>query len=144
MLSQFFSPAHLPWTLAVLAMFGLTARRGGADERLAAYTVVIAWLLTKLLYRYQGGQTEWGILAVDLGAMAVFVQIALRSQRHWPMFAAGFHLLSLVTHLARTVDPTVGGWAYITAQIIWGYLLVFSIGYGAWTAPKRSAVTGPT
>lgn len=114
----------------------ITVWRGGREERVATNTVVICWLLTKLVGRYQGAQTEWGVLAVDAGALAVLGWLALRSRRYWPMFAAGFHLLAVVTHFARTVDPKVGGWAYLTAGIIWGYLLLIAIGYGAWTAPR--------
>ncbi|MGA0606036.1 hypothetical protein ACO2Q0_08545 [Phenylobacterium sp. VNQ135] len=136
MFSQFFSLAHLPWTLATLAMFAVAMCRGGPDERLAANTVLIGWLLSKIMFRYQGLETEWGVLVVDIGALAVFVWIALRSARYWPLFAAGFHLLSVVTHIARMVDPTVGGWAYLTAGIIWGYLLLATIAYGAWTSPR--------
>ena len=138
MFSQFFAPAHLPWTLATVAMFALAMRRGGPDERLAANAVLIGWLLTKLVSRYQGHQPEWGVLLVDAGALAVFIWVALRSPRYWPLFAAGFHLLSVVTHLARVVDPTVGGWAYLTAGLIWGYLLLATIAYGAWTAPQKA------
>jgi len=138
LLSQFISPAHLPWTLTVIAVMAVTIWRGGPEERLAANSLLIGWLLTKLVYRYQGGQTEWGILAVDVGLLAVLLWIALRSTRYWPMFAASFHLLAVVTHIAKTADPTVGGWAYITAAIIWSYLLAFAIGYGAWTAPMNA------
>jgi hypothetical protein len=35
--------------------------------------------------------------------------------------------------MARLSDNSVSGWAYITAEIIWGYLLAFSIGAGAWS-----------
>lgn len=138
MLSQFISPAHLPWTLTVLALIAVALWRGGRQERLAANGLVVGWLLSKLLYRYQGGQTEWGILAVDVGLFALLVWIALRSARHWPLFAAGFQLLGVITHLAISVDTRVHGWAYITASIIWSYLLAFAIGYGAWTAPARA------
>jgi hypothetical protein len=63
--------------------------------------------------------------------------IAFKSGRYWPLFATGFHLLAIITHFARAADPTFGGWAYMTAEIIWGYLVALTIGYGAWTAPNR-------
>ena len=44
-------------------------------------------------------------------------------------------MLVVVTHLGRAVDPTVSGWAYLTAGLIWAYLVLFSIAFGAWTAP---------
>jgi hypothetical protein len=65
--------------------------------------------------------------------------IALRSDRHWPMFAAGFALLLLLTHLASAADPTIGGWAYLTAGLIFSYLILAAIAYGAITAPRRYA-----
>ena len=78
-------------------------------------------------------------MAVDLAALGGFIWIALKSDRHWPIFAAAFHLLAIVTHLARTADPTVLRYAYFSAQILWGYFLAFAIGYGAWTAPAFQA-----
>lgn len=118
--------------------------RGGRDERLAGNSVLIAWLLTKLVSRYQGLETEWGVLVVDLGLLAVLLWLALRSRRHWPLFAAGFHLLAVITHIARMVDPTVGGWAYLTANIMWANLVLVAIAYGAWTAPRRGQANAPT
>ncbi len=118
----------------MLLVVGVAVWRGGLWERKAANAMLVAWLFTKLVYRYQGQQTEWGILAVDVGLLALLVWIALRSDRFWPIFAAAFHLLALVTHGARMIDPKVLGWAYITAGIIWSYLAVAAVGYGAWTA----------
>ena len=74
---------------------------------------------------------------MDLAFLGLISWTALKSSRYWPLFAAGIHLLAVITHVARALDPTLGGWAYITAGIIWGYLLAFIIGYGAWTAPNR-------
>jgi len=127
----------------MLALVALVAWRGGREEKFACNALVVAWLLSKLLHKYKGLQPEWGILVVDIGLMGVLLWLALRSRRHWPLFAAGFHLLAVVTHVARMADPTVGGWAYLTAAIIWGYLVVFSVAYGAWTAPRRGQANAP-
>ena len=124
----------LVWALTVMAVCGIAMLRGGRYERLAAGVMLAAWALTMVVYRAGFRETEWGILVVDLAALAAFVWIALNSSRYWPLLAAGFHLLAIVTHLARTVDQQVGAWAYLTAEILWGYLLAFAIGYGAWTA----------
>jgi hypothetical protein len=92
------------------------------------------------VYRTGFRETEWGIFAVDAALLALLCWIALRSPRYWPLLAAGFHLLAVVTHLAKSVDRQVGAWAYITAEIIWGYLLALTIGYAAWTAPRQLAL----
>ena len=128
----------------MVGTFGFAMWRGGREERLAGNAVLIAWLLTKLVSRYQGHQTEWGVLLVDCGLLAVFGWLAMTSRRYWPIFAAGFHLLALLTQLARMIDPTVGGWAYLTANIMWANLVLLSIVYAAWTAPRRGQASAPT
>jgi hypothetical protein len=144
-----FSRVHYPeirtavWAATLVAVVVLAFTRGGRSERWAASALFAGWLTTLLVYRYRTGGTEWGVLSVDLALLLVLVWIALRSRRFWPMFAAGFHLLAVVTHVARTVDIHVNHWAYITAEIIWGYLLAFAIGYGAWTAPRHALSGAP-
>ncbi|MCR5878058.1 hypothetical protein [Phenylobacterium sp. J367] len=125
------------WAATVVGVCALALWRGGPDEKLAAGGLLVGWTLTRTVYQFKGEQTEWGIAGVDLALLALLVYIALRSRRYWPLFAAGFHLLAVVTHLARGLDPRVGGWAYITAEIIWGYLLAITIGLGAWKARER-------
>lgn len=122
------------WAATVLLVCALAVWRGRRDEQLAAGIMLAAWAVTMVVYRSGFQQMEWGILLVDVGALGGFVWIALRSDRFWPLFGAGFHLLAVITHVARLADPGVGGWAYITAEIVWGYMLALAIGYGAWTA----------
>jgi hypothetical protein len=126
----------LVWAATVIAVCAVAAWRGRRDEQLAAGVMLAAWALSMLLDRAKFQDIEWGILAVDIAALCGFIWIALLSRRYWPMFAAGFHLLAVVTHVARLADPAVGGWAYITGEIIWGYLLAIAIGYGALSAPR--------
>lgn len=129
------------WAATVLAVCAVSARRGGPDDRLAAGGLLAGWAMTMLVYRSQFREPEWGILIVDAALLGLLVWIALRSTHYWPIFAAAFHLLAVVTHVARVVDHGVGAWAYITAEIFWGYLLAFSIAYGAWNAQRYRAAT---
>lgn len=100
--------------------------------------VVVNWIVSYNLYHRSEG-AQYGILAADTALFLVFLWPALKSGRHWPLFNAGFGLLLLVTHLGKLVDPTITGWAYITAELIWSYMILIAIGYGAWTAPRRYA-----
>src|ERR1700712_4461788 len=99
------------WTVVFLTVCGAALWRGGADERAAAIAMLIAWLVTVVVYGRQGGTPEGGMLGVDCVLLIVLMAIALQSDRYWPMFAAGFHLLSVVVHLARMADRTIGAWA---------------------------------
>ena len=130
------------WALTVLMVCAVALWRGGRDERLAAGIMLAAWALSMLVDRTGFAEMEWGIMGIDIAALAGFTWIALRSPRYWPLFAAGFHLLAIVTHVARQVDPTVGGYAYFTAEILWGYFLAFAIGYGALTSRGDQLETG--
>ncbi|MBW8813771.1 MAG: hypothetical protein JF588_10130 [Caulobacterales bacterium] len=114
--------------------------RGRDEERLATAAILADWALAIFVYR-ASQETQWGILMIDCAQCAVFLWIALRSPRYWPLPLAAFGLLELLTHLAHAADTTVSGWAYITAEMIWSYLLLFTVGYASWTAPRYAEST---
>ena len=130
------------WPVALSIVCALAVWRGHDEERLAAAAVLANWALSMVVYRARSEETQWAVLVVDAGLFAIFLWIAMRSRRFWPLFAAGFELLSLVTHGAHALDAGVSGWAYLTATRIWSYLILIAIGYGAWTAPRRYAEIG--
>lgn len=114
---------------------GLAVWRGRDDERLAAAGTLANWAITLVVFRQRSDETQWAVMVVDVALLALLIWLALRSRRYWPLFAAAFALLTVVTHLAHALDTGVTGWAYLTAVLIWGYLGLISIGYGALTAP---------
>lgn len=135
------------WPSAVLGAGVLAMWRGREHERIVAMAVLANWAITMVVYRAASEGTQWGILLVDLVQLGVFVWIALTSRRYWPLFVAGFGLLQVLTHGAKALDTGISAWAYITAGIIWSYLIVFTIAYASWTAPRRYAeieALGPT
>ena len=122
-----------------MTVCAVAAWRGRDDERLAAGGLLANWALTILVAKAGSGATttRWEVFGFDAALLVLYLWLALRSRRHWPLFATGFQVLVVVTHLGRAVDPKVSGWAYITAGLIWAYLVLFTIGYGAWTAPRH-------
>lgn len=123
----------------LLAVCGLAVWRGRDDERLAAGGYLAAWALTVVVFKDRSRDIQWAVMIIDACLMILFLVLAMRSRRYWPLFAAGFQLLAIATHAARALDAGISGWAYLTAGLVWGYLSVFAIGYGAWTAPRRYA-----
>jgi hypothetical protein len=117
----------------------LAAWRGRDDERLAAGALLANWALSMVVFKSHSEETQWAVSLVDGGLTVLYFWIALRSRRYWPLFAAGFQLLVMVTHLGHAVDSRVTGWAYLTAQLLWAYLVMLAIGYGSLTAPQRYA-----
>ena len=131
------------WPTALLSVCALAVWRGRNEERLAAGGYLAAWALSLVVFQARSEETQWGVLVVDAGLLGLFVWLAMRGRRYWPLFAAGFQLLAVVTHIARALDSAVSGWAYLTAGIVWGYLVLIAIGYGAWTANRDEAVSEP-
>jgi len=128
------------WPSAMMSVCGVTLWRGGDEERLAAGCNLAAWALSMAVFKARSEETQWAVLAVDAAMLAVLLWLALRTKRHWPLFAAGFQLLAVFTHVAHAIDAGVSGWAYLTALIVWSYLLLLAIGYGAWTAPRYAGI----
>ena len=131
------------WPAALMIVCGLAFWRGHDDERLAAAATLANWAITLVVFRSRSDDTQWAVMAVDSALLVLMVWLALRSNRYWPLFSAGFALLTVVTHIAHALDTGVSGWAYLTAILIWSYLSLFTIGYGAWTAPYVRAAGVP-
>ena len=131
MIRNYGIPASL-YPASLLVVCAVALWRGGKYERLAAFGLLAAWMLTFVAYRTFAAKSEPPILVVDLVLLALLVWIALKSPAYWPLLAAGFHLLAILTHVAKDLDRALGPWVYLSAQIIWGYLLAMAIGVGAW------------
>jgi hypothetical protein len=119
--------------------------RGRSDERIAATTCVVATvasfaLLTEL--RFSG--VEFGVLAVDLATLAVFVAVALRSERFWPLWVSGLQLTSSVTHLLKLLQPSLMPFAYAAAEAIWSYPILIILVVGTWRARRYERFSGPS
>lgn len=127
----------------MLGVCAVAAWRGRDDERLAAGGYLANWALTLVVFKDRSVDTQWGVLVVDLALLVLYLWLAMRSRRYWPLLATGFHLLAVITHVARAMDPAVGGWAYLTAELIWSYMVIGTIGYGAWTAPRWYQANAP-
>ena len=124
--------------------------KGGREEQLAAGGLLLGFALTVALRDGSWGGIQWSAFVADVCLLVLLTAIALRTERYWPVAAAAFQLLGVVTHLARMVDPGVMAWAYATAQVIWSQLLVAAIGVGAfntWRAGHppvdKKPVSGP-
>ncbi len=131
---------HWVWPAAVVIACLLAVWRGRDEERLATGAIVLGWAMTVMAWKVNSQETQWAVLAVDLAEMPVFLWIALRSVRWWPLFATAFKLLIVVTHLAHAFDPSLSGWAYLTAGLLWSYLALFTVAYASWSAPRAAEV----
>jgi hypothetical protein len=126
------------------AVCGAAFWKGDREEQVTAGALLLGWVATLLFRdpRWLGAQT--GALVIDALFFAMMVVIALRTTRYWPIFAAAFQLLAIVTHGARIADPAIRGWAYATASILWTQLVLIALGIGVigtWLEARQLART---
>ncbi len=119
--------------------------KGGREEQMAAAGLLLSWLATLVLRDHRWGGTQWGAFGADTCLFLLLAGIGLRSRRYWPLAAAAFQLLCVVTHVARVMDPGVRAWAYATGQVIWTQLVFVALGVGVWNtwrASRHLAIAG--
>jgi len=126
-----------------MLMLAYALWRGGRPERVAAVFMAATWGLSWLLV----DPTDWdrpqeGLLAVDVAVLAFFCVLIWRSSRRWPIFAAGFQLQSVLTHVAIGLGWDIGGWLYVTALWIWFGLMMLSLGVGTFFEVDRPRFSG--
>lgn len=126
------------WGL-LLMICGYAFWRGRYEERAAAAACLIATVTTVLVIqpiaeRYSNPDPL--LIGIDLAMLAVFVAIALKSQRFWPLWAAGFQLTMSMSHLLRTVDSDLIPRAYAAAAVFWSYPILLVILVGTWRTPR--------
>lgn len=132
------TPSFLIWATYVSLVCAGAILRGGASERAGGLIILFGWGATVVVMDPGWWRAPGPVLAVDFLVLVALVALALRSERYWPLWAAGFHLLAVATHLARSLDPDLNPWAYITGEILWGYLLVTSLAIGTWGAWRQT------
>ena len=113
----------------------LAWRRGRQEERLAAATCVVGTLLTvavseEVARRF--GDFNFAAFVIDLLVLLVFLGIALRSRRFWPMWVAGLQLVTTTVHLIRLFNDELLSVVFGTALAVWSYPILLLIGIGAW------------
>lgn len=131
-------PPQLYW-LILLAIVVYAFRRGAMDERIAALTCLFGTLATMLVSGsgiVMYNSIETGVLIVDFVAFGVFVAVALKSARFWPLWVAGFQLSSTLAHLVRLFDSNMIPHVYAAAERFWIYPIFLAIGVGAWRAKR--------
>ena len=101
--------------------------------------MLLAALASPLVETNAFVQAEIGILLIDGSLLAYLLVLALRSDRFWPMWAAGFQIVGTSIHGASIADPAIWPFAYATAQVFWSYPVLFSLLFGSWVEARHRA-----
>lgn len=117
--------------------------RGRSDERIAVATCILATFATNFVYSPTGSYVgvERGVLLVDLGALAAFTLLALRSDRFWPLWVAGLQLTTVIAHALKGVQLDLMPQAYAAAARFWVYPIFLIIVVGTFRSARRRATS---
>lgn len=129
----------LYWTLLALTC-GYAFTRGRSDERIVAGVCLVASLITPMVLpsvaeRYD--RVETGELLVDLAVLLIFVGVALRSSRFWPLWVAGLQLTTSLAHGLKAIELDLLSNAYAAAGRSWSYLILLILVVATWRSRKR-------
>jgi hypothetical protein len=131
-----------PWlaVLATVMVCGGALWKGAAEERATGAAILVAIAATRGLRDYSWPVLQRGDFIADTLLFLFLFVMAMRTRKYWPLAAAGFQLLAVMTHIGKMLDPAVQQWAYLTAQIIWTWLVMGALAVGAlnaWRAQRQ-------
>lgn len=134
---------HFLILLAVCTLYALWA--GGGPERVGAAIYAFSVAATHVIRAYN--DQRWGVVhigefTVDVVTFVIFIVIALRANRFWPLWVTAFLGLGVLGHLGRLVGPDTFWWAYAVVLTIWSYPIVLLFALGAFLHRRRLGLHG--
>ena len=132
---------YIFWSI-LLVTCGYALWRGKSDERVVASMCLLATIATRfaispLQVRY--ASLESGLMIIDLLVLLVFIWIALRSDRFWPLWVAGLQLTNSISHLMKFADIDLMPRAYAAAAALWSYPILAILVIGTWRSQRRDS-----
>jgi hypothetical protein len=99
--------------LTSFLLLGGIWRWGGGPERwLIGIFIAIMVLPTYVIWWFGLGAAEVGpyapvVMLLDMSAAAMFIGVALKANRNYPLWIAGFQLVAVGAHLVRSIVDTI-------------------------------------
>ncbi len=131
----------LYWSFLLL-ISAFAVIQGRKYERAAALVCLGASLLTLLVHKISDVRyvnVAGGDLLIDCAVLAIFVLIALRSDRFWPLWVAGLQLVTSFAHFLKAMDPGLVPQAYGAALRFWSYPILLIVAVAIWRSSRRPA-----
>lgn len=120
----------LYWVLALVCC-GFAAAAGGRSGRIGALMIMTASVASAAGARFgTWGETHLPVMAIDLILLAGFYWLALKSDSYWPIWATGFHLLSVISHLAMFISDSVRQILYFSFGAFWSLPVLLAMVIG--------------
>ena len=124
--------------------------KGDEPERMGAAAYALVFLAATMI---KGGAAanvpRWGVTALEIILLIVFIVIAQHSRRAWPVWAASFQGLNVTSHVlvAASLRPPLFGAATVTNMSNYALLISMAVGtFWAWQerrAASMASSSGP-
>lgn len=113
---------------------------GKRHERATVLTTIVYVALPPVIYSLQYGSFRYGIFALELMLLAAFVITAIKTDRWWPILAAGAQILTCTTHFATFNPSDYHVWGAVTVRVgLWTVVTTILL-LGAWETWARHIV----
>lgn len=135
----------------MLLAFIIAMLRGASAERTMALAMICqvpVLLIEQLLFgsrnpasSYQ--RVETGMLLVDLMSLALYVAVALRANRNYPLLVAGAQLVAVMGHVVRAMNDDLLPRAYASLVIAPTHFQIIVLIVGTLAHARRERRFGP-
>lgn len=115
--------------------------KGDNPERIGAGAYLMAWFASVLTQGGMGASNiPYAMFALDVVVLTVFVGLAWKSRRTWPVWASGLQLLSVMSHILIMIDTRLPITSLYTVMNLNGYLIIACLMVGTfWAWQERRA-----
>lgn len=113
---------------------------GKPEERTAVFATIAYVALPPLVYGLQIGTFRYGVFTLEVMLLGVFIYAGFKTDRWWPLWAAGAQLLTCLTHFVAINTSVFQVWGAVTVRLgLWAVVSIILL-LGAWEAWSRHAV----
>ncbi|MDB5468716.1 MAG: hypothetical protein JWR84_276 [Caulobacter sp.] len=139
---------HFPLWLIIsfsitAAVTGLAVLKGGPPERLCGAFLFVACQVTYLIPDRRWIDVQFAVMILDVFVLLVFVALALRADRWWPLWMSGLQGLAVIIHLAFWAQHRVISLTYSIALNIIGYAVLIPLLLGTLAYMQRRRPPSP-
>ena len=130
----------LYWIFAVICC-GFSAVAGGKTGRTGAVMIMTASVASVVAGEFGSwAHTHFPVMTIDLFLLTGFYWLALRSESYWPIWATGFHLISVISHVAVLFGDNVKQMLYYGFGAFWSLPVIMAMAIGTFLDRRRSPI----
>ena len=135
------------WSVAIyyVVLFitvAVAIRRGGPLERWAAYTALIASVLTSAVTPFPTWtDIEFNIFVIDMLVLLSFWLIAMKAHSFWPYWITGWQLIAIFGHIQKFMFSEILARPYSLLSVYISYPILLLIIYAASSSNRNRDAT---